>query len=91
MVHSYCYYNGNCEDDDLVKAIISAFTNKMSKGCKVKDDNMKTVRKKKTNSFKVYVLITVEEHNVVQKDKAGVKQQLIKNQRLLTKTILFHL
>lgn len=56
MVHSYCYYNGNCEDDDLVKAIISAFTNKMSKGCKVKDDNMKTVRKKKQIRLKFMYL-----------------------------------
>ncbi|XP_045158693.2 uncharacterized protein LOC123524511 [Mercenaria mercenaria] len=42
LVHSYCLHHGNCDNDDMVKAIVSAFTNKMSKGCKVKDNNMKT-------------------------------------------------
>ncbi|XP_052775371.1 uncharacterized protein LOC128213563 isoform X2 [Mya arenaria] len=42
LVHSYCYHHGNCQEDTIVKAIVSTISNKIAGGCKVNDDNMKT-------------------------------------------------
>ncbi|KAL4235950.1 hypothetical protein ACF0H5_004338 [Mactra antiquata] len=42
MVHSYCVQTSQCDDDEMVKAIISTFVNKMATGCKVKDSNIQT-------------------------------------------------
>ena len=43
LIHSYCKHNGNCEEDDTVRALVSAIENKMAPRCKVTDANFRSV------------------------------------------------
>ena len=43
LIHSYCSSNGGCDNDRVVKALVSALENKIARGCKVKANNLKSV------------------------------------------------